>query len=188
MEAFLTFVAGVVLGGLASWLIAHKYYIRSSADQKREIDRLKEELRPKTTLQDFEKFLVESKWTESCIDSSKVWICDSDNTFQIRVGERSREFNERWTTVHPDSLSGAAYPVYLMIGSIVIKELTFISMDGGRIFVPMAEIRPTGENQVEYFWNLNALEVKVCRVVGSYYIYNDLEGVAGRSRVALVSQ
>ena len=59
-------------------------------------------------------------------------------------------------------------------------------MDGGRIFVPVAEGRPTGADNVEYFWNLNSLEVKVGRIVGSYYIHNNLEGVAQRSGVTLV--
>jgi hypothetical protein len=119
---------------------------------------------------------------------TETWICQSDNTFQIRRGERDREFAERWTTVYPDSMSGAAYPVYLLINNNVIKELTFISMDGGRIVVPMAEIRPTkAEKSAEYFWNLNSLEVKVCRIIGDYYIYGDLEGIARMSGVSLIS-
>jgi len=87
--------------------------------------------------------------------------------------------------VHPDKYS-SSYPVYLKINNTVIKELAFISVDGGRIFVPMLEIRPVSEEDVEYFWNTNSLGVKVCRIIGKYYIYNDLAGVAQRSRIALV--
>lgn len=59
-------------------------------------------------------------------------------------------------------------------------------MDGGRIFVPLPDIRAVDDETVQYFYNLNSLEVNVCRVVGSYYIYEDLEGVANRSRIELV--
>jgi len=179
---------GVVLGAVASWGITHFYYARASKDQCREIESLKKELRPRTTLEDFELYLVTASWESAYIDDVHTWICQDDNTFQIRIGERTRQFSERWTTVHPDSHSGAAYPVYLFIGNLAIKELMFISMDGGRIFVPMAELRPAGVDNVEYFWNLDSLEVKVCRVIGSYYIHGNLEGVARASLVKLVGQ
>ena len=171
-----------------SWLIAHRYYLKAATDQRDEIERLQNALRPRTTLQDFEDYLLRHTWHEANIDGVETWICDADNTFQIRRGDRLREFNERWTTVYPNSHSGAAYPVYLVIGNNVIRQLTFISMDGGRIFVPMASLRPTEDEGVEYFWNANSLEVRVCRIIGSYYIYENLEGVARTSRVTLVEE
>ena len=176
------------VGAIVSGVISHFYYAKAGADQRREIDRLKEELKPRTTLQDFERYLGNSTWQSDYIDDVQTWICDADTTFQIRIGARTREFSERWTTVYPDAQSGAAYPVYLLIGGLTIKELVFISMDGGRIFVPMAELRQVAGDGVEYFWNLDSLEVKVCRVIGKYYIYENLEGVAAMSHIALVTQ
>lgn len=185
MADLILFSAGVILGGLASWFIAHRYYLKGSVDQKQQIERLTAALKPRNTLRDFELLLRESRWEKTFIGNDEVWICTADNTFQIRRGERSREFSERWTTVYPDP-NAAAYPVYLAINNNVIKELSFISMDGGRIFVPMAEVGPATENEPQYFWNLNSLEVKVCRIIGKYYIYENLEGVARMSRLALV--
>lgn len=184
MGDVLTFVAGVVIGALSSWFITHRYYLRASADQRAELQRLSQELRPRNTLRDFEDLLETSTWTKTHIDDTEVWICDANNTFQIEQGERTRDFNEPWTTVYPDRNS-SAYRIYLKIGGIVIKELTFISMDGGRIFVPMVGCRPANGG-VEYFWNSNSLEVKLCRVIGSYYIYNSLEGVAEISKVSMI--
>ena len=60
-------------------------------------------------------------------------------------------------------------------------------MDGGRILVPMAEVRQDAAGSSEYFWNLNSLEVLVCKVIGEYYIYKTLEGVAKSSNVVLVN-
>ncbi len=184
MSELLTFVGGVALGALSSGLIAHRYHLKASADQRAELARLSDGLKPRNTLRDFEGYLETSPWTKTFIGPAETWMADADNTFQIEHGERTREFTERWTIVYPDPNS-SAYPVYLKIGGTVVKELTFISMDGGRIFVPMTEVRPVGDGAVEHFWNLNSLQVKVCRVVGSYYIYKNLEGVAGMSKVSI---
>jgi hypothetical protein len=185
MDDFFTFVAGAAIGGLLSWLITHRYYVKSGADQKAELAKLQAALKPRNTLRDFEDLLRTSAWTKSVVGHAEIWMADADNTFQIEQGESTREFRERWTTVYPDPNS-TAYPVYLKISGTTIKELTFISMDGGRISVPMAEVRLDATGVPEYFWNLNSLEVSVCRIIGSYYIYNNLEGVARTSKVVLV--
>ena len=166
-------------------MITHRYNIKAGRDQSTALTKLTSDLRPRTTLPDFEEMLARSTWTKSLIDHTEVWIADADNTFQILRGERSSEFTERWTKAHPDPNS-ASYPIYLKIAGSVVKELTFISVDGGRIFVPMPEARPLPGGSMDYFWNLGTLAVKVCRVVGEYYRYNDLEGVAHRSKVSIV--
>lgn len=181
----LSVLGGIVFGAVASWLITHYYYIKASKEQQNELQHLSSKLKPQNTLQDFEQLLESGSWHKTTINDSGVWVCDSNNMFQIECGERTRDFTERWTTVYPDCNS-SAYPVYLKIGGVIVKEMVFISMDGGRIFVPMAEVRPIHGSNVEYFWNTNSLEVKVCRVIGSYYIHNNLEGVAKMSHVALV--
>jgi hypothetical protein len=185
MNEFLTFCAGAAIGGLLSWLITHRYYLKASADQRIELQKMSEGLQPRNTLRDFEELLESSKWTQTVIDHTEIWMADDDNTFQIEKGECTREFRERWTTIYPDA-SSSAHPVYLKINGTIIKELTFISMDGGRIFVPMAEVRPASEGKVDYFWNLNSLQLKVCWIIGDYYIYNNIEGVARMSEVSII--
>ena len=100
-------------------------------------------------------------------------------------GEKSRSFTERWTKVYPDPNSSAS-PVYLRIGGNVIKELTFITLDGGRIFVPLPDLKSIDEDTVEYFWNLQSLEAKVCNIIDEFCIYESLEGVAARSKIKVV--
>jgi hypothetical protein len=186
MAELLTFIAGAAIGALSSWLITRHYALMASEEQRVELDRLRDELKPRNTLEEFQRRLESGTWTKQYIDHVETWICDADNTFQIVHGERTHDFTERWTTIYPDR-SASAHPVFLKIAGVVVKELTFISMDGGRIFVPMAEIRPIDDDSVQYFWNLNSIEVKVCRVIGSYYIYETLERVAKHSKVELVA-
>jgi hypothetical protein len=122
MTDFITFIAGAAIGGLLSWLITHRYYVKASAEQAAQLKELSEKLRPKNTLADFERLLEESSWTKQFVGDTDIWIADADNTFQIVQGERTRDFRERWTEVYPDSNSGA-YPIYLKINNNVIKEL-----------------------------------------------------------------
>jgi hypothetical protein len=182
MSEFFNLVGGALIG----WFTSHWYFAKASRDQAGAVRKLTQDLRPKTTLHDFEEMLARSSWTKNYIDHTELWIADEDNTFQMQRGEKSQDFTERWTKVHPDPNS-ASYRIYLKIGSSVIKELTFISADGGRIFVPMPGVRPLPDETTDYFWNLGSLEVRVCRVVGEYYRYNNLEGVARRSNVSLVA-
>ncbi len=179
-----TFIAGCAIGGLLSWFIAHRYYLRASADQCVALKDLSDGLKPRNTLRDFEILLTESTWAKVVVGHSEVWMADADNTFQIEQGESTRDFREQWTTVYPDPNS-STYPVYLKINGTTIKELTFVSMDGGRIFVPITGVRKVNGDAVERFWNLNSLEVKVCRIIGTYYLYENLEGIARMSKVAL---
>ncbi|MCP9917547.1 hypothetical protein [Cyanobium sp. ATX 6F1] len=186
MNEFLTFAAGAAIGGLLSWLITHRYYIKAGSDQRAELQKLSADLKPRNTLQNFERMLESSSWSKTDIDGTEVWIAVTDNTYQIKIGERTRLFAERWTLLYPDRNS-YAYPVHLELNGMTLRELTFISMDGGRYFVPMAYVRQARKDEVEYFWNLNSLEVKACRIVGRYYRYSNLEHVAMHSKVAIVS-
>ena len=180
-----SFIAGLAVGGLISWLITHRYYIKANESQKKQFVDLEKSLKSKNTLEDFEALLETSLWNKEYIDGQAFFIASDDNTFQIVLGEKFRQFTERWTKVYPDPNSSAS-PVYLRINNNIIKEFTFISMDGGRIFVPMPDIRAIDEENVEYFWNLNSLEVKICNIVGEYYIYETIEKVAKRSKIEIV--
>lgn len=181
-------IVGVALGATFSWLFTFLYYRKASRDQRIELAHMTERLQPHNTLANFERLLTEAAWEKVHINDKEVWICQSDNTYQIQRGESSHSYVERWTTVYPDS-SATAYPVYLKIASAVVKELTFVHMDGFRIFVPMTEVRPCGPGgrQSEFFWNVNSLRVRVCNIIGEYYIHDNLAGVAAMSRVAIVS-
>ncbi len=184
LNEIVTFLAGALIGGLISWVITHRYYVKAAEDQKRELGKLSSELQPRKTLIEFEKLLRESAWTPLGGSSKEIWIAGQDNTIQIEVAEDGGDFKESWTTVYPDPNS-KSYAVFLKIGGTVVHELVFISMDGGRIFVPITTRRVTPGGGVEYFWDLSDLGIAVCRVIGRYYIYESIEGIAKQSNIVL---
>lgn len=181
--AILLLITGAIVGGFISWYITHRYYKKSSKEQKQFIEKLSKDLKEVNTLKYFEVLLEENEWKKEVIGNKEVWVSQENNTFQIQQGDYINSFTEPWTTMYPD-ISAGRYSVYLKIGDSVIKELTFISLDGGRIFVPMTK-RDFIDNKIIFFWDMTSLDAKVCKIIGSYYIYNNLYGVARKSKVEI---
>ncbi len=133
----------------------------------------------------FKRLIENTSWRKELIDHKEVWICDKDNTYQIEIGDCAGEFHEKWTQVYPDSQNVARYPVYLKINNTIVKELTFVSCDGGRIFVPLPELQSEG-SQTVYIWKKDSLPYRVCQIIGHYYIYKTIEGVARISKISII--
>ena len=125
----------------------------------------------------FESLLGHS-WVREMIGDREVWISEVDNLFQIEVGRRDRAVSEEWTRRFPDADGSSTYPVLLKVQGVEIKQLVFISCDGGRIFVPRPVATPMGDQQLSFSYERNSLEYRVGQIIGQFYIYNTLEGVA----------
>ena len=183
MELVLLFI-GAVIGGLISWVITHKYHVRASLEQKEALVKLSNDLKESNTLKYFEYLLDNSEWKKEFINNEEVWLAEKNKTFQIIVGDKGRRFIEKWSEDFPDS-NTECYPVYLKINTTIIKEIEFISIDGHRIFVPMPD-RRVCENKISYFWKMESLEMKLCNIIGSYYIYENIYNVAKRTKVKII--
>lgn len=176
-------LSGIVIGGVISWVIAHAYYKKALKDQKEANEKLSKELQEINTLKYFEILLEQSNWEKESIGNDEVWISQTNNTFQIHCSISDSLFSEPWTIRYPDKHARQC-PVCLKIGNTTIKEITFISLDGGRIFVPLTERDFINDKSV-FYWDMKSLRVKVCQVIGYYYIYDNLQGVAARSGVEI---
>ncbi|MDB5179426.1 MAG: hypothetical protein JWN12_58 [Candidatus Saccharibacteria bacterium] len=153
--------------------------------------------RQKSQLETFEDYIVTKNWTEQEIDGDTVWICESDNLYQIYKRGDYDEFSEPWTKVYPDSNGSGKYSVDLVYNGTIIKRFTFIYCDGGRISVVMPELYVAPEFRMpnkdmddktdhrEYFWEKDSLKYKLMKLIGSFYIYNTPEGVAKQSDITI---
>jgi hypothetical protein len=182
----LTEVIFLLMGAFVGWVTAHSYYRKSTRDLRAEASELKEQivslkqtLRPKTTLEDFASALDGAgDWVQDSIANETVWIYQPDNSFQIVVGdlELDEPFSEPWI-VFPDQHHNYRLPVRLSISGNTIKELDFISADGGRVFVPLPNSKRKGDTQISS-WEESAISFKVGVIIGRFYIYKDMEGIA----------
>jgi len=176
---------GAAIGAILSWIITHAYYVKSSQGLQDEISSLSNKIQDSNTLQYFSYLLDNSTWHKEFIEHKEVWIADKNNTFQIHTGNNREEFHETWTKPYP-AQDTQKCSVYLKINTTIIKELLFIILDGGNIFVPIPDRKFDDVNNPQFFWNLNSLELKVCKIIGHYYIHQNIEGVAKMSKVNII--
>jgi hypothetical protein len=180
-------LAFLIIGIVAGWGISHVYYRKSTADLHRQIADLTEKVRPRNRLEDFESRLDTSQWTEEFVGDTKVWVCADDATFQITRSNGEQEpFDEPWIHHYPAD-SATSSDVHLKINGNVIRQIRFITVDGGRIYVPMPEQRVSATNEREYYWVRDRLTFKVGTRIGSFYIYKTMEGVAAQSKIQIVN-
>lgn len=177
-------IVGTVFGGLVSWLTSHIFYVKASKSQELEFKKLIADIQASNTLEYFVSQLNDSDWEPRHINNDEVWVSTSNNSLQILTGKDSVEFSELWTEKFPNPKS-YSYPVYLKIGNTVVKELQFISVDGGRIFVPIPKIEINGNNDRIFFWDSNSIEVALCKIIGRYYIHRSIHGVASMAGIKI---
>src|SRR5574341_1474183 len=128
--------------------------------------------------------LLKYSWAKEFIGGREIWISEVDNMFQIELSDKDRDFNEEWTRRFPDHENSFAFPVLLKVQGVEIKQLTFIACDGGRIVMPMPRITLVHE-QRGFVYDRNSLEYKIGQIIGSYYIYETLDGVASHAGIAV---
>jgi hypothetical protein len=129
--------------------------------------------------------LLRHSWVREIIANREVWISEVDNLFQIEVGGQAGAFSEEWTRRFPDANGSFAYSVLLKVQGVEIKQLLFISCDGGRIFVPRPAATPAVNRQLAFSYERSSLEYKVGQIAGQFHIYNTLEGVAQAARITV---
>jgi len=134
----------------------------------------------------FEKYLASSRWRKEMIGGTELWICEEDETYQIESKDDYEEFSEEWTQVYPDQLGSGRHSINLKINGCPIKELYFIYCDGGRISVPLPQIE-FSDNKQEFYWDKKSIDYKIGKIIGHFYIYNSLEGVAQMSKIEIRS-
>ena len=131
--------------------------------------------------------LLNHSWTQEFIGGHEVWISEVDSMFQIEIGGRDRDFTEEWTRRFPDNEGSSAYPVLLKVQGVEIKELTFVSCDGGRIFVPMPRVTAS-DGQLSFTYDRESVEYRVGRIIGHFGIYETIEGAARRAGITVLSR
>jgi hypothetical protein len=67
--------------------------------------------------------------------------------------------------------------VELRINNSPVRELTFVSLDGGRYFLPLPD-KSVERGRPVYSWFRESLEFKVGKIIGSYYRFDNIEDTA----------
>lgn len=140
-----------------------------------------------SNLSRFEELIEKSSWRKEYINNRAIWICEENDLYQINISPQAQDFHEEWTSIYPDK-KAFSESVWLKIGETIIKEVRFISCDGGRIFVPLPKIITNHySNKPRYEWNRKSLDFKLAKIIGRYYIYETIEGIAKISNIQIIS-
>ena len=137
------------------------------------------------TLGGFEKLVESAQWTKELINNQDVWVCSTNALFQIVLEGDSEEFSEPWTQVYPDKLGSGKYTASLKINGTIIKQILIVWCDGGRIRVPLPRVKTSGDDRI-FYWSSDSLEFKLGKLIGNFYSYGTIEGVAAMSNIEII--
>jgi len=132
----------------------------------------------------FEKYVDKSSWSNELINNKEVWVCDKDNTFQIRINRDSEPFTEKWIRRFSPSVDkdgSEKHEVLLSVNGNKIKSYYFVIFDSGRIIVPLAKLASNGTR----YWERNSLDFKIAKIIGSFGFYKTIEKVAEWGKIEI---
>lgn len=177
---------GVILGGVVSWLISRSHYKASGEDLKRELARQTREINSASTLTTFERKLTSDKWEKIYIGHDEYWVCDSDRTYQLKIGDDDRAFKEPWTSFFPDPYT-TMFHIHLQVSGVTIESLPFISADGARYILPLPKQRVAGNDRF-FSWSPNSIDYKIAEVIGLFYRESCLKDVAKTLNIEIANE
>jgi hypothetical protein len=94
----------------------------------------------------------------------KLFYCFVNPTYSVRVGETIRQrFYEKWMATFPDG-NGSSERVQLYWNETPIYEMSFVSCDGGRFFIPMPQYKDDGSLYIRK----DSMEHRVARLFRQY--------------------
>jgi hypothetical protein len=104
------------------------------------------------------------------------WQYKNHPEFSIEIENESREWQttESWMRSYPDPSKYATLVKVKVNGQVLYTE-EFISLDGGRYFVPVPKRRIVGETEANNIYWYTPLQVNLSRIVGTYYRSDSIE-------------
>lgn len=145
----------------------------------------------KNKLLSFKYNVEKGAWKKEIIYDKEVWICENNPMFQIKKGNDCFDFTEMRTQAYPDAYWSYKYTVELITNGIIIKTLTWVSCDWWRVHVPIPkqEVIQKSDSiddiEVKYYWDKDSIEFKIGKIIGDFYAYNDMEGIARVSEIEI---
>lgn len=120
------------------------------------------------------------KWNKEFIDNKEIWICDYNKWLQIEKVDKSHPFSEEWTRRYSDENGSSKDVLHLKQNNVVFKELIWISIDGGRIDVPLPK-----RKEWKLYYEKNSIEFQISKIVSHFDEYSNIEWVCEQSGIII---
>jgi|GEM_PF-5677602 len=154
----------------------------------------------KSNFEEFMRLITDkNNWYKEDVNEEVIWINKKDNLYQIIERNDYSNFSEPWTQVYPDQLGSGKHSVDLVYNGNHIKRIPFIYCDGGRISVALPDtdwknskniwegkdLLQRQYKNVAFYWRKDSIEFKLTELIGNFYIYNDIYGIAKMSQIEI---
>lgn len=138
-------------------------------------------------------FLANGEWSKEVLTTEhghkSVWTSLDDMTYQIEDPHvvEVEHFSEPWVKRFPDPHASSRW-INLNISGVTIKQELFVSLDGGRYFVPIPEIAHVGDkwepSDYKYYYDRKSLRFLLGKVIGRFYSFvKNLEEFSARQGI-----
>ena len=88
-------------------------------------------------------------------------------------------YKEEWIRDYPDKEHSASYFVRLEANAMLLEKELFVSLDGGRIFIPSP--RRTLKNDELVYW-YDPIQIQLANIIGEYYLEKDINEFAKQQK------
>jgi len=88
-------------------------------------------------------------------------------------------YKEEWIRDYPDKEHNASYFVRLEANAMLLEKELFVSLDGGRIFIPSP--RRTLKNDELVYW-YDPIQIQLANIIGEYYLEKDINEFAKQQK------
>jgi hypothetical protein len=94
-----------------------------------------------------------------------------------------RGYNEEWIRAYPDRENNTSYYVEMHANGIFLGRELFVSLDGGRIFVPAPRVKRVDDIMMYYY---NELQILLAKIISWYNWEVSIEEFAASQNIRLL--
>lgn len=144
-------------------------------------------------LTQFAEYLEKSKWKPVNNEKGEFYICDTDESFHIKICSREEEDKfdtpEEW--IEKIRYHTPSYKIFvqLLVNNVEIEDrIMFVSMDESKIFVPAPDFESEHPHIDErlYYYKTDSISYRLCKRIGRYGSYNTIEEFADSCDIKII--
>lgn len=94
-----------------------------------------------------------------------------------------KNYQEEWIRDYPDKEHNASYFVRLEANAMLLEKELFISLDGGRAFVPSP--RRSSKNDELVYW-YDTIQIQLANIIGEYSWEKDINEFASQQKKSIL--
>lgn len=144
-----------------------------------------------STKDEFDFYITHWVWEAKVFNHVSTWICKDTDEYQLVEWNIVRNnFREDWTRIFPDNENNTSYQLFLKRNGIIVREFTWVSCDGGRVWMPIPEMKNLWDTnswdfKIEYFFKKNSLKFRMLQKIWEHWSETSFERLFERAKIKI---